>query len=206
MNLISDDPFAGLDDDVISKPTPRASKINQTQIGIDLINEGVTLGFLSILCGMNKNTISSRLASLAPKHVANNGTKYYDVRKALPYLVQPSDSSAFFKNLKPKDMPLPLKREFWHAADLELKVRQKTGDLWHSDDVHRVFTDMARLIRDTVMLWTDTINDSVGLTAVQVNVLDDLTRSLLRNLSDVVTQYTETNKTLSYEVDLDEDL
>lgn len=156
------------------------------------------------LLGIGRTTVQRKLDHLTPR-VIRNGTKLYNPREALPHLVQPADLKKHLMQMSPKDMPERLRKEFWTARKTELDVRQKSGDLWHTSDVHRVTGDLMRLLKDTVVLWTDTIDERTGLSAEHIGILDELCRKLLSDYADAVSQYIADNRTSSQIAELDEE-
>ena len=111
----------------------------------------------------------------------------------------------FIKQMNPRDLPERLRKEYWGARKLEQQVRREAGELWHSADVAKAFGEVLKLVKDTAILWTDTINESKGLTPEQVDLLDDLVRDLLQQIGDKVDQYASGDMTFAHEAEYDED-
>jgi hypothetical protein len=130
--------------------------------------------------------------------------KLYDVRTTMPYLVLPHDLKNILARMSPKDLPERLRKDYWTARKAEQSVRETARDLWRSDDVHRALGDIAKLVKDTVTLWTDDIDESVGLSAEQIEVLDRLSRDLLLKINQSVMQYVQNGVTRSQEIEFDE--
>ena len=84
-------------------------------------------------------------------------------------------------------------------------MRLRSKDLWQTADVHRVLGDLMKIIKDTVMLWTDDLDEAVGLTPQQIEILDNLARKLLADYAAAVAQYVEQGVTRSQESELDEE-
>lgn len=63
----------------------------------------------------------------------------------------------------------------------------------------KAFGDILKLVKDTAILWADTIDESKGLTSEQIGLLDDLVRDLLTQVADKVEQYANGDVTLSHE-------
>lgn len=173
--------------------------------GSELVMRGVTEGWLATVLGIGRTTVRRKLEGVEPKKVLGNNTKLYDVRECLPYLVPPHDLKQHLMRMNPKDLPERLRKEFWSSRKAEQDVRLRSKDLWLSADVHRVLGDLMKLIKDSVTLWTDTIDESVGLSSEQVDVLDDLARKLLTDFAGAVGQYIENGVTPSQEVEFEED-
>jgi len=173
---------------------------------VDSVRKGAPAEWFAKLLGIGRTTVNRRIDGVVdPKHVNTYGTKYYDPREALPYLVQPHDLKNHLMKMNPRDLPERLRKEFWGARKLEQEVRLRAGDLYLAADVHRSYGDLMKLVKDTVMLWTDDLDEAVGLTSQQVELLDDLCRKLLTDFAGAVEQYISQGNTRSQESELDED-
>mgnify|MGYP002759351516 CR=1 FL=1 len=173
---------------------------------VDSVRKGAPAEWFAKLLGIGRTTVNRKIPdTVDPIHVTVKGTRYYRPSDVLPYLVQPHDIRDQIKRMNPKDLPERLRKEFWGARKLEQDVRLRSGDLWLTSDVHRVLGDLMKIIKDTVMLWTDEIDEAVGLTPQQVDILDHLSRKLLADYAAAISQYVEQGVTRSQEAELDED-
>lgn len=219
-------------DDLLGGPTPEADEDadefddGQPEIGDDLefatggktfhrtlavtrvdsVRKGAPAEWFAKLLGIGRTTVNRKIPdTVDPVHVNAKGTKYYRPSEVLPYLVQPHDLKTHLLKMNPRDLPERLRKEFWGARKLEQEVRLRAGDLWQTADVRTVLGDLMKLTKDSVRLWTDTIDGSVGLTSEQVALLDELSRKLLSDYADAVAQYAANGVTPSQESELEED-
>lgn len=176
-----------------------------TQKGAATALKGASVGWFASVLRLGRTTVQRKLDSIAPVGITSSGAKLYDVREAMPYLVQPHDLRRHLSAMNPRDLPERLRKEFWGARKLEQQVRKEAGDLWSSADVHRAFGDVLRLIKDTAILWTDEIDETAGLTSEQVEILDNLVRALLASIGEKVEQYAKDGMTLSHESEYDDE-
>jgi hypothetical protein len=206
-DLLGASEFAEIEDDEDGLPVAiggaRASK-SLSLAGANLVQRGVTAGWFASVLGIGRTTVNRKLADVTPKRTAPNGMKLYDVRTTMPYLVLPHDLKNILARMSPKDLPERLRKDYWTARKAEQSVRETARDLWRSDDVHRALGDIAKLVKDTVTLWTDDIDESVGLSAEQIEVLDRLSRDLLLKINQSVMQYVQNGVTRSQEIEFDE--
>ena len=173
---------------------------------VDSVRKGAPAEWFAKLLGIGRTTVRRKIPdSIDPIHRHAKGTKYYRPAEVLPYLVQPRDLETHLLKMNPKDLPERLRKEFWGARKLEQDVRLRSKDLWLTADVHRVLGDLMKIIKDSVMLWTDDVDAAIGLTSEQVEMLDDLSRKLLSDYAAAVSQYVEQGVTRSQEAELDED-
>lgn len=172
----------------------------------DSVRKGAPAEWFAKVLGIGRTTVNRKLDGVVdPIHVNAKGTKYFRPSEAFPYLVQPHDLKTHLLKMNPRDLPERLRKEFWGARKLEQEVRLRAGDLYLAPDVHRSYGDLMKLVKDTVMLWTDDLDEAVGLTAEQVEILDTLARKLLTDFAGAVEQYISQGNTRSQESELDED-
>lgn len=167
--------------------------------------KGAPPDWFAKLLGIGRTTVYRKLVDVSPKHVSAKGAKYYDPKEALPYLVAPHDIKEVLARMNPKDLPERLRKDYWTARKAEQSVRENARDLWRSADVHRALGDVAKLVKDTITLWTDDVDEAVGMTAEQIEVLDRLSRDLLLKINHTVLQYVQNGVTRSQEAEFDED-
>jgi hypothetical protein len=181
----------------------RASK-SLSVAGANLVQRGVTSGWFASVLGISRATVARKLADVTPRRTLQNGAKLYDVRECLPYFILPHDIKAILGRMNPKDLPERLRKDYWTARKAEQAVRETARDLWRSDDVHRALGDIAKLVKDTITLWTDDVDEGSGLSSEQVEILDRLTRDLLTKINHAVLHYVESGVTRSQEAEFDE--
>ena len=170
------------------------------------LDRGVTVTWLMQAFTMPRKKVETLLATCPPQRVGANNARIYDFREAVPYLVKPKvNVKKYIESLDPKDLPEHLKNEYWSARIKEQKARLYARDLWRSEDVVTAMSDILKLIKDTAILWTDSIDETTGITDPQREVLDNLVRDLLGQVGDTVANYCSGRNTPSQESDFDED-
>lgn len=195
----------GLDDDLDFATGGNSFHRTLAVTRVDSVRKGAPAEWFAKLLGIGRTTVNRKIPeTIDPIHVNAKGTKYYRPADVLPYLVQPNDLKTHLLKMNPKDLPERLRKEFWGARKLEQDVRLRAKDLYHSSDVHKSYGDLMKLIKDTVMLWTDDVNEAVGLSNEQVEIIDNLTRKLLSEFSEAINVYCSNNATRSQESELEE--
>lgn len=201
-----DDGQVDVEDNLPFASGGRRYKNSLALANVNSAKKGAPVEWFAKLLGIGRTTVIRKIGdTIDPIHVSKKGTKYYRPAEVLPYLVAPHDLKNHLLRMNPRDMPERLRKEFWGARKLEQDVRLRAKDLWHTTDVHRVLGDLMKLVKDTVRLWTDTIDDSVGLSTEQVRLLDDLSNKLLSDFADAVAQYAANGATPSQEGELEDD-
>lgn len=206
---MSADPFADLlgtapptlEDEI--DPAPHGRHFSFKLADVHEVNRGVTIPWLCQAFKMHRTTVESKLAGCPVLRTGRNGSKVYDLRNAASYLVDPRlDIAEYMRSLEPKDLPEQLRSEYWSSRLKEQKARQNAGDLWLTEDVQAAFGDIFKLIKDTAILWTDSIDETHGLTDDQRSTIDDLVRELLFQIGEAVAGYTRGKRTPSQAAEL----
>ncbi|RID91899.1 hypothetical protein D2N39_11735 [Gemmobacter lutimaris] len=154
------------------------------------LDRGVTINWLAQAFLKPRKDVEKLLARCPILRMGPNSSKIYDFRVAAAFMVPPRVSvKDYIKNLEPKDLPERLRSEFWSARLKEQKARLIARELWRSEDVQAAFGDVLKLIKDTVLLWTDTVEESSGITDEQRAILDELSRDLLARVGDSIDSY-----------------
>lgn len=169
------------------------------------LQRGVTINWLMQAFGMNRRQVLNRLADCPVLRAGQNGTKVFDFRVACAYLIDPRvNVKKYIENLDPKELPENLRSEYWSARIKEQKARLNAEGLWLTQDVQAAFADVFKMVKETVTLWTDTVDESTGLTSEQVEIVDRLGRALLNEIDATVKTYTTRHKTRSQVQEFDE--
>lgn len=196
--------LSDVDDDLPFASAGRDYKRSMSEAGAERALKGAPPAWFARLLGIGRTTVQRKLADVDPKHVSAKGTKYYDPREALPYLVHPHDLKKHLALMNPRDLPERLRKDYWMARKAEQDVRERANDLWRSADVHKALAEIMKIVKDTITLWTDSVNEASGLSTEQVDILDNLSRRLLSDLHESVLQYTMNKITRSQEEEFGE--
>ena len=187
-------------------PAPEGRDFNAFKIAnVHDIDRGVTINWLAQAFTIPRKQVESKLSQCPVLRAAANGTKVYDFRDAVPFLVKPRiDLRRYLNSLEPKDLPEQLRSEFWSARLKEQKARLNARQLWRDEDVQEAFGAIFKLIKDTVQLWTDSIDETTGITDDQREVLDELARNLLAEIGNTIEGYCRAEKVRSQIAEFDD--
>lgn len=170
------------------------------------LDRGVTITWLGQAFTMGRKTVELKLAKCPVLRTGRGGTRIYDFRVACQYLVNPViDLKSYLSSLDPKDMPEQLRSEYWRGRINEQKARLNAGDLWRTEDVEAAFGEIFKLFKETVKLWTDSIEETTGITDEQRETIDELARELLTQIGDSITQYCGSKTTPSQQAEFETD-
>lgn len=156
----------------------------------------VSINQLQQLTGSSYRTVKARLGNLSPVH-ADGNTLYFDPIVALPLIFEatgpkkaaapvhdPANPSATEDKLDPMLQAARLSRARTKKVELETRVLE--GELIHSDDVERVWSDMVGAFRAKILgLSTRVAPVLVGkdITEIQLE-LSKLHKEALQELSE----------------------
>lgn len=161
-----------------SSPTPKPESEPKVETKLTGALQGVTVYWLAQVFGITTESVRMRLADCTPESVHGKSNRYR-VKDAAPYLVDPKiDIEKYMKRMRAGDLPPLLQKEIWDAKLKRQKWETQAGDLWHTEDVISVLSEVFATIKSTVQLWPDTVERTVGL--------DDEQRELLVSMGDTL--------------------
>lgn len=157
-----------------------------------IIYEGASISQLNVLFGMDNRTISSKISGLEPCG-KRAGAPIYSVREAAALLVEPTlDLSQievvanYVRKLNPTNMPKMLTKEFWSAMRTKQLYEDDAGDLWRTEKVVDVFSELVKSVRMPLILAKDAIANVKELTDRDQKIIDQIIDGILEELHDAV--------------------
>lgn len=186
------------DDDLIgSVPSAHEEPLEPVSTALADVYGGVSASWLAQVFGHDKNTIAKKLASAGCEVVGRrNGGPLYRIPDAAAYLVKPKvDLVAYIKTLRPNDLPPMLNDAYWSAMIKRQKWEENARDLWRSEDVLKVFGDLAISFKTTANLWVEEVERIEGLTPEQRLLITQLTDRLLDNVYKLMVETPKQSKT-----------
>lgn len=153
------------------------------------MHAGVTVGWLSEVFHLDPATVRKRLADCPPVSTHKTGYRY-SLPAAAAFLVKPIfDVKKYLKNMRAEELPAHLQAQFWDGQNKKQKWEENAGDLWRTEAVMEVFSDVFLTIKSTAQLWTEDLERTTGLTPKQraslserVDALQNEIREKLLNL------------------------
>lgn len=130
----------------------------------DQISLGMNATQLGDLFGVDKTTVQQLLRDV-PDDGIRNGTRFWHISNAAPYLVTPQGSmEQYLRRMKPGDLPAKLQKELWTALNLRAKFYTNKGDLWATSKVFEVVSSIFKIVRETSRLFVDQVEGNTTLT------------------------------------------
>lgn len=168
--------------------------------------QGVTVYWLSQVFGLTPETVRMRLADCTPVSVHGKSNRYR-VKDAAPYLVDPKiDVEKYLKRMRATDLPPLLQKEIWDAKLKRQRWEVQAGDLWHTEDVISVLSEVFSTIKSTIQLWPDTLERTACLSDEQREILIRLGDTLQDEIYRKLQEMAKAKKTTSSIRDLEEEV
>lgn len=159
------------------KPKQAYSKENYA-----LLFGGLSVTTLADVFELTPRHVRQALATVEPFGTDGNAT-FYTLQQAAPYLVKPVvDIAEQMKNLRPTDLPPLLQKDFWAGQKSRQSYLEDSGELWRTEKVQQVISKVLRPIREQAVLFTDTVEEQVGLTPEQRKVVQSMADGMLKEM------------------------
>ena len=178
----------------VSKLEKHLSSANSSQQGLaDSALQGVTVGFISQVYGMEPNKVKRLLRNCPILESRKRGRTQvqhlYDLATASKYLVEPEISvEEILKKIKVEDLPNHINGAFWDAQLKRQRWEENAGQLWRTSTIRGTIGGMFQAIKFTISLWGDTIERQTGLSDEQTEILqtlaDDLQQRIFEKLEE----------------------
>lgn len=183
--------------DVIAAGRADAVLRDPSRMQLQDFHRGLPVSTLSSIFRMDPTTVKRRLAD-CPIKEARKGGYLYDLAEAAQYLVKPVfDAKKLLETMKATELPPTLQAAFWDAALKRQKWEENAGDLWRTDRVREVLAEAFKTIKQTILLWSDTVGEQTMLSDEQRKILVALGDALQSEIHAALVQDAARRKTLS---------
>lgn len=150
------------------------------------ISLGVSVAMLAQLFNKPPADIKKAVAGLTPKDYRNK-KPVYDIAEAAQLLVNPViDVASWMRGLKPSEIPPQLQKDFWQGQHTRQKFEASAHHYWKTERVQMMLSQLFGIIRQRIMLFSDTIEQQTGLTAAQRRITEGMSDSLLTDINDTI--------------------
>lgn len=161
----------------------------------DNVFAGVTRTWLADVFGMDPTTVKKRLAN-CPTKGKRGQFPVYDLRMAAQYLVPPRvNIGEYLKSMRPNDLPPILQSAYWDAQKKRQDWELNAGELWKTEKVIETLSETFKLIKTSVSLFADTVEQEHGLTESQRATIAELTDSLMDDIHNSLVRQHELSRT-----------
>lgn len=148
-----------------------------------LIYDGVSVSTLGLIFGLHNTEVAKRLTGRVTPVPSKDSYTRYRIRDAAPYLCDLQlDPEEMLKKLSPSKLPPMLQDAFWKAQLSRLKYLQLKGELWSTARVFDVISGAFKVIRLTILMFVDTVEQRTQLSDEQRRIVQELGDGLLASL------------------------
>lgn len=149
-----------------------------------ILYDGVSLGQLKTIFGIDNRDVARRIASLSPCG-ERMGYPIYNLADAAALLVPPQgDIGEAIRKMSPRDLPPALTKEFWAAQHARLKFEEDQADSWRTADIIEMLSEVFKTLRMSILLLQDQLERQTALTDQQRDIVRALTDGVLHDLSN----------------------
>lgn len=174
-----------------------------------LLYEGASISQLGRLFGMDNRTVTAKLGVAVSPCGKRMGHPIYQVRDAAVFLVEHDlefddveKIAAYMQKADPNRLPRALTKEFWQAMLNRQKYLEQAGDLWPTERVVEVCSEIYKLIQMPLRLGRDTVANEQELTPRQQQILtqvldgisEELYQAVIERFGDQVFREEETDE------------
>lgn len=159
-----------------------------------MIFEGASVSQLAKIFGMDNRTVGSKIIAIDP--IGTRKTyPVYSIKDAAQVLLEPTldldqveKIAAYVRKLNPTNMPKMLTKEFWAAMRQKQAWEEDAAELWRTDKVVEVFSELVKSIRDPLILAKDAVASQRELDDRTQQIIDGIIDGILEKLHDAVVE------------------
>ena len=158
----------------------------------------VGISFLANVFRLSNSTVArKRLADCPIIDEDEHGNPLYDFIEAAGHLAPPRGKAvvAMLRKMGPSELPPQLSLAVQKAKNEELTYKVRAGELWHTADVMEVLGEVFLLMKSTMQLWVETLNDKGSLTKEQYEALSEMVYSLQTEMHGKLVEYSQRRST-----------
>lgn len=161
-----------------------------TEDQLSFIYDGVTVTTLGQIFGLDHKDVNKRLNGRVQPVPTKDKYIRYRIRDAAPFLCEMRvDPEEMLKSLSPSKLPPGLQDAFWKAQLSRQKYQKERGELWSTARVFDVVSGAFKVLRLTIMMFVDTVEQRTQLSAEQRRIVQELGDGLLASLETAVEEH-----------------
>lgn len=165
---------------------------------INSVIGGVSVSWLMRAFRMSRSKVESKLIACKPIGIGRRGVALYDLPEAASYLVNPRvDLDEYLKGLKPDALPERLREGYWNAMLKQQRWEEKAGQLWRTEKVLDVFSEVLQDMRTKLQLVPESIHRAAGLSEKQHRAATEVVDAIQDDIYQWLIQFAKRGKTLN---------
>jgi len=147
-----------------------------------IVTKGATATELGLMFKMERKEIYKRLDGLPPSGM-HGTSELWHIRDAAPRLIRFDDTMTEVVSqvlaTHHTDLPKMLSKEYWYGQNQRLRYLKDIGDLWDTQAVVELASEVFKTLRLSLMLAADAVERETGLTVRQREIVEDLMHQAL---------------------------
>lgn len=149
-----------------------------------ILYQGAHVEQLCKLFKMDHRACKEKIFASGVKPIGKRGrTEVYAIHEVAPYLVKPIfDVETAIKRMRPEDLPLMLRKEFWAGQRSRQQVLADQGNLWPTSKVIKEAGELFKIVKMSALLMLDAAERRTELSAKQKSIIQELTGGMLEDL------------------------
>lgn len=145
-----------------------------------ILYDGVSISNLAVIFDLDKRTVSGRIHGLTPTGT-RNGYPTYSLAEACVRCFKPSEEQLreAVRRMGTGDLPVRMQKEFWDSHRSRQTFEENARDLWRTEDLVDVFTEVFKTFRTSVRLFVDAVDRDTEISVRQRGLLEQYSDDLL---------------------------
>lgn len=153
-----------------------------------LIYQGASVNQLAaIFKPLKTEEVMRRLGDLEPVGVGRQNNPLYNVAEAAARIVRPQLTAEavdrYMRTANPASLPPVVSKHYWEGLRTRERYREEVDELWLTEDVARMLSEVFQAIRATLVLMPDAMRARGDMTEPQFRFVQRLVDDTIEDLS-----------------------
>lgn len=176
-------------------PLMRSDNLDPASKGI--IYQGASVNQLAEIFRPLRNVeIMRRLGDLEPVGVGRQGNPLYSIAQAAARIVRPQITpeavDAYMRTANHSHLPPMVSKHYWEGLRTRERYREEVNELWRTEDVVRMLSEVFQAVRAILVLLPDTMRARGDMTEAQFRFVQRVVDEAVDDIrARLVTQLTK---------------
>ncbi|MDQ0317712.1 phage terminase Nu1 subunit (DNA packaging protein) [Amorphus orientalis] len=147
---------------------------------------------------MSRYRVQTRIRRLRPLGFDRSNAALYDLADAAACLIEPKvDAAKLLRDLKPEQLPDRLRETYWNAKFKQLRYEEKAGDLWRSEKVIALLSEVLQDIRTKLQLLPDSLDRAIGLSNEHLTTVTSIVDTIQDDIHKQIVEVAASGRTVN---------
>lgn len=166
-------------------PSPTRGDPASNREILNMLAKGVDPTFLARVFKKTKWHVEKNLIRVKPIGYNKRGIPLYDFGEAATYLVDfRANLEMLSDEIRIEHLPSGLQEKVWNAKLKKQKFEENAGDLWRSDKVIEVMSDILQNVRSRLQILPDEIDRVANLGSFEMEQVTNLIDSIQNEIHE----------------------